>query len=144
MIVCPQRFDQDNVLPKWLARIVGFPDAKVAREIPFMRSPVNGRLAGRIDRIVASDSDASAWYALEIQAVYFSGSNMTMEFEQLARDSGRLPPASIKNRRPDWRSSSAKRLMPQLQVKAPTLRRWGTKLAVESMTVVHKTKPLTS
>ncbi len=33
-------------------------------------------------------------------------------------------------RRPDWRSSSAKRLMPQLEIKAPTLRRWGAKLAV--------------
>ena len=31
---------------------------------------------------------------------------------------------------PDWRSSGAKRLMPQLQIKVPTLRRWGAKLAV--------------
>lgn len=31
---------------------------------------------------------------------------------------------------PRWLAQSAKWLMPQLQVKGPTLRRWGTKLAV--------------
>lgn len=40
------------------------------------------------------------------------------------------PPFPDSVRRPDWRSSSAKRLMPQLQIKVPTLRRWGKKLAV--------------
>ena len=43
---------------------------------------------------------------------------------------GREAPEPTAVLRPDWRSSSAKRLMPQLQVKGPTLRRWGTKLAV--------------
>ena len=33
-------------------------------------------------------------------------------------------------RRPDYRSSGPKRLMPQLQTKVPTLRRWGKKMAV--------------
>jgi hypothetical protein len=33
-------------------------------------------------------------------------------------------------RRPDYRSSGPKRLMPQLQIKVPTLRRWGKKMAV--------------
>jgi hypothetical protein len=33
-------------------------------------------------------------------------------------------------RRPDYRSSGPKRLMPQLQIKVPTLRRWGRKMAV--------------
>ncbi len=34
------------------------------------------------------------------------------------------------NRRPDFRSSGPKRLMPQLQIKVPSLRRWGKKIAV--------------
>ena len=55
---------------------------------------------------------------------------MQSEFENLVRDADKLPPFPNAVRRPDWRSSSAKRLMPQLQTKAPTLRRWGTKLAV--------------
>ena len=54
---------------------------------------------------------------------------MNREFARL-RDQPESPQFPAANRRPDWRSSSAKRLMPQLQVKVPTLRRWGAKLAV--------------
>ena len=54
---------------------------------------------------------------------------MRSELESL-RDKQPTPPFPDAIRRPDWRSSSAKRLMPQLQIKAPTLRRWGSKIAV--------------
>lgn len=133
VITCPRRFDQANLVPKWLARIVGFNQSKsfLAREVPFMRSPSTGRPAGRIDLVVAGgNTPSSRWFGLEMQAVYFSGKGMQADFQLLARDNERLPPEPTEVRRPDWRSSSAKRLMPQLQVKAPTLRRWGTKLAV--------------
>ena len=87
--------------------------------------------AGRIDLVVAGgNTPSSCWFGLEMQAVYFSGKAMDSDFQRLALDGKVLPPASTQVRRPDWRSSSAKRLMPQLQIKAPTLRRWGTKLAV--------------
>lgn len=33
-------------------------------------------------------------------------------------------------RRPDFRSSGPKHLMPQLQIKVPTISRWGKKMAV--------------
>ena len=55
---------------------------------------------------------------------------MQADFEVLQQDNDHFPPAPTAVRHPDWRSSSAKRLMPQLQIKAPTLRRWLTKLAV--------------
>ena len=70
------------------------------------------------------------WYGLEIQAVYFSGPGMSTQFNILAADDHEIPPYPDHLRRPDWRSSSAKRLMPQLQVKAPTVRRWNSKIAV--------------
>lgn len=127
---CPSRFDEGNLLPLWLARIVGFPEVYLASEVPFMRSPSTKRAAGRVDLVIARDGDASAWFGLEIQAVYFSGKGMSEEFEQLRESTTTTPPEPLERRRPDWRSSSAKRLMPQLQVKGPTLRRWGTKLAV--------------
>ena len=95
-----------------------------------MRSPSTGRAAGRIDLVLSENSSATKWFGLEIQAVYFSGAGMTDDFRQLLDDVERFPPMPTSIRRPDWRSSSAKRLMPQLEVKAPTLRRWGTKLAV--------------
>ena len=130
VITCPSRFDDGDLLPIWLARIVGFPDVYLATEVPFMRSPSTGRAAGRIDLVVARDGDASSWFGLEVQAVYFSGKGMQADFELLLENNETKPPEPTALRRPDWRSSSAKRLMPQLQVKGPTLRRWGTKLAV--------------
>ena len=55
---------------------------------------------------------------------------MRSEFENLRDSTGTRPKFPDAVRRPDWRSSSAKRLMPQLQIKVPTLRRWGSKMAV--------------
>lgn len=127
---CPKRFDQEDIVPKWLGEIVGFGQIFLAQEVPFMRSPSTGRAAGRIDLVLSENSSATKWFGLEIQAVYFSGAGMTDDFRQLLDDVERFPPMPTSIRRPDWRSSSAKRLMPQLEVKAPTLRRWGTKLAV--------------
>ena len=82
VITCPSRFDDGDLLPIWLARIVGFPDVYLATEVPFMRSPSTGRAAGRIDLVVARDGDASSWFGLEVQAVYFSGKGMQADFER--------------------------------------------------------------
>ena len=96
-----------------------------------MESLQDNKPAGKIDLIVARDvNDRLEWYGLEIQAVYFSGKGMTSEFEALRDNNSLPPPYPNEVRRPDWRSSSAKRLMPQLEVKVPTLRRWGSKMAV--------------
>lgn len=130
IITCPRRFEQNNLLPLWLAELVGFQEVYVAPEVPFMKSPDTGRAAGRIDLVVAGDEHASTWFGLEIQAVYFSGKGMEPDFRLMLESEDIDPPKPTERRRPDWRSSSAKRLMPQLQVKGPTLRRWGTKLAV--------------
>ncbi len=133
VIVCPARFEQKKLLVSWLAEIVGIPqrEGMVAREVPFMHGTSTKKPAGKIDLVVASLLDSEIkWYGLEIQAVYFSGPGMQTQFELLRDDGGAKPPFPDAIRRPDWRSSSAKRLMPQLQIKVPTLRRWGSKLAV--------------
>ena len=130
VITCPSRFEDGNLLPSWLAKIAGFDDVHMAREVPFMRSPATGRAAGRIDLVVGRGREAVEWFGLEIQAVYFSGGSMESDFNAILSDDSEDAPEPTRFRRPDWRSSSAKRLMPQLQIKAPTLRRWGTKLAV--------------
>lgn len=134
VVTCPNRFDEAGVMVKWLAEIVGFDPAtiQIAREVPFMQAAANpDRAAGRIDLVlVQSSGDGLDWYGLAIQAVYFSGFGMGSEFARLSQDAQPQPPFPDHVRRPDWRSSSAKRLMPQLQVKVPTLRRWGKKLAV--------------
>lgn len=131
VIMCPYRFEQDGMLTRWLAEIVGFDPlkAKLAREVPFMVG-ATGRPAGKVDLVIAAEHHELRWYGLEIQAVYFSGRGMESEFELMSYTAGPLPPFPSETRRPDWRSSSAKRLAPQLQIKVPTMRRWGSKLAV--------------
>lgn len=133
VIVCPRRFEESRTIQQWLAEIVGLEpdDTHVAREVPFMLGTKTQKPAGKIDLVVAGLNEPNfRWYGLEIQAVYFSGRGMTDEFERLADDAGNPPPFPGAIRRPDWRSSSAKRLMPQLEIKVPTLRRWASKLAV--------------
>ncbi len=133
VIVCPKRFQEGRLLVRWLAEIVGFAseEAMLAREVAFMLGTATGRPAGKIDLVLAKNADQQLdWYGLEIQAVYFSGNGMRSEFAAMLHDDHIRPSFPDANRRPDWRSSSAKRLMPQLQVKVPTLRRWGSKMAV--------------
>ena len=132
VIMCPKRIEQDGAVLEYLANVVGFDksEAFIAREVPFMNSPATNRPAGLIDLVLADEAKGLKWVGLEIQSVYFSGPGMQTEFECLLHDDGNTPPYPDKNRRPDWRSSSAKRLMPQLLIKVPMLRQWGKKLAV--------------
>lgn len=132
VVVCPRRFEESRTLIKWLAEIVGIDadETHVAREVPFMMGTRTQKPAGKIDLVIAGPNEPNfRWYGLEIQAVYFSGEGMQEEFQRMG-SGGDAPPFPNKIRRPDWRSSSAKRLMPQLEIKVPTLRRWSSKLAV--------------
>ncbi|MFW5870539.1 MAG: NotI family restriction endonuclease, partial [Candidatus Sumerlaeota bacterium] len=63
-------------------------------------------------------------------AVYFSGASMSKDFAVMRDWSGPGLPFPQGLRRPDFRSSGPKRLMPQLQIKVPTISRWGKKMAV--------------
>jgi hypothetical protein len=139
--VCPYRFEEGAIIKNWIARtFFGQGDVVELTEVPFLRSlddphdPASarqeGKHVGRIDQVlVVEDRGEIDWCAVEVQAVYFSGPGFSSEFRRMGEASNGLPfPASI--RRPDYRSSGPKRLMPQLQIKVPTLRRWGKKLAV--------------
>jgi len=70
--------------------------------------------------------------ALEVQSVYFSGGNIRQPMKKFL-ESHELSPDSW--RRPDFRSSAQKRLMPQLSLKVPVFRRWVKKflVAVDSL-----------
>jgi hypothetical protein len=70
------------------------------------------------------------WCAVELQAVYFSGKSMAREFNALVGQKQTGLPFPAAHRRPDWRSSGPKRLLPQLETKVPTIRTWGKKVAV--------------
>ncbi len=64
---------------------------------------------------------------LEVQAVYISGNSVRPAYDRYLR-SGRVSEASM--RRPDFRSSAQKRLMPQLALKVPIFRRWNKRFFV--------------
>ena len=143
--LCPSRFRQDGVIERWIGtELLGTETPLVIGEVGFLRtesastSPETDAAAaeepenvGRIDSVfMHPDLDRLHWCAVELQAVYFSGNEMGSDLKAAADWPAAPPPFPVKNRRPDYRSSGPKRLMPQLQIKVPTLRRWGKKMAV--------------
>ncbi|PYU93760.1 MAG: hypothetical protein DMG25_08600 [Acidobacteria bacterium] len=119
---CPKRFEEGAMIYRWVGEtVLNCAEPRVLKEIGFLEPPPpteaqnekSGESVGRIDKVlIVPEATPVSWCALEVQTVYFSG----------------LSP--VHTRRPDYRSSAPKRLMPQLQIKVPSLRRWGKKLAV--------------
>jgi hypothetical protein len=121
----------------WIgAELLGTAQPLIVRELPFLEetgavagSSDEDEAVGRIDCVpVRSDAPVLKWCAVEIQAVYLSNSKTGTELNSIAASA--LPiPLPVTNPRADYRSSGPKRLLPQLQVKVPTLSRWGIKMA---------------
>lgn len=140
---CPQRFLESDLIFKWVGETllqtrepiilseIGFLD-RLRIEKTRQEEDEDGRdFIGRIDNVLVHPSrQPMDWCALELQAVYFSGMSMRNEFNVLSQTKADPLPFPAKQRRPDWRSSGPKRLLPQLQTKVPTIRTWGKKLAV--------------
>lgn len=133
--MCPHRFAENGLVVRWIGeRILGTTAPMVAKEVPFLQPTgreQGARAVGRIDMVLANQAETALnWCAVEMQAVYFSGKSMTKELQALKDWQGPRLPFPQERRRPDYRSSGPKRLMPQLQVKVPTISRWGRKTAV--------------
>lgn len=149
--VCPHRFKQGNTVITTVGlTVLGSATPRVVNEVRFLQrlpasdEPIgSAELAGtaaaedaakedvgNIDTVLVHETKDEVWCALEFQAVYFSGPGMPSLFTQIRDHSGSGMPFPNAVRRPDYRSSAPKRLMPQLQIKVPTLSRWGKKMAV--------------
>ena len=134
---CPNRFLEGNKAFAWVGEtLLGTRDPRVVSEVSFLMTDEHASAnledeVGRIDKVLVSIRECGiVWCALEMQAVYFSGGKMEDDFALMRDWRGPGVPFPAKHRRPDYRSSGPKRLMPQLQIKVPTLRRWGRKMAV--------------
>ncbi|MEI6078335.1 MAG: NotI family restriction endonuclease [Verrucomicrobiota bacterium] len=139
---CPQRFLEENSIFQWVGEtLLQAKDAVVLGEVGFLdrlrteepqeEEEDSRDFIGRIDNVLIHPTrQPMDWCALELQAVYFSGKSMANEFKMLAEHEAEFMPFPAKHRRPDWRSSGPKRLLPQLQTKVPTIRTWGKKMAV--------------
>jgi hypothetical protein len=142
---CPSRFFDADEIFRWVGEVMlGTPNPQVLGEIPFLQKLKNesssddeeedseeSDFIGRIDNILVNPNKPHqlSWCALEMQAVYFSGFAMSSEFNDISEhpEMLRFP---VRKRRPDFRSSGPKRLLPQLQTKVPELSRWGKKMAI--------------
>jgi len=139
---CPNRFLEAETIFRWVGETLLQTNAPIALdEIGFLDRlrPANAAedeedkrdFIGRIDNVLVHPTrDPLDWCALELQAVYFSGKRMSHEFKMLSEAVSEALPFPAQHRRPDWRSSGPKRLLPQLQTKVPTIRTWGNKMAV--------------
>lgn len=134
---CPNRFYDNDTVLAWVGKVLlGTDKPIVLTELPFLMSTKGNKdndpvAVGKIDMVlVHPEITTLQWCALEIQAVYFSGASMSKDFAVMKDWQGPGLPFPQGIRRPDFRSSGPKRLMPQLQIKVPTISRWGNKMAV--------------
>lgn len=157
---CPNRFLEGGTMVRAIAQeILGTDNPRFAKELPFLRKPKSREASeaiaeteaeehedeiitaegtdagredvGRIDLVFVHPEDDSIWCAVELQAVYFSGASMSSDNDNIrAHKNANGVPFPGGARRPDFRSSGPKRLMPQLMIKVPSLRRWGKKMVV--------------
>jgi len=141
--ICPNRFLQAGTIFKWVGEtLLGTSFPIVLSQIRFFErpkrrasgaapKPEDYEAVGRIDHVLVHPSRKPLdWCALEIQAVYFSGKRMLLDIERIRSHSGSALPFPTETRRPDYRSSGVKRLLPQLLLKVDQLRRWEKKMAV--------------
>jgi hypothetical protein len=156
---CPNRFLENNLVMSWVGEtLLGTATPAVISELPFLMGETDGKdedepdAVGKIDKVLVNSGGGSLrWCALEMQAVYFSGKSMENDFKVMRSWKGPGIPFPDVQRRPDFRSSGPKRLMPQLQIKVPTISRWGKKMAVvidkafwESLSEMREVKELSN
>lgn len=155
---CPHRFLERGLIFEWVGEtLLGNPNPIILSELPFLMASTGeqegeGAAVGKIDKVLVKvDGPTLRWCALELQAVYFSGKSMENDFALLRTWSGPGLPFPPVQRRPDFRSSGPKRLMPQLQIKVPTISRWGKKMAVvvdkafwESLSEIREVRDLSN
>ncbi len=135
--MCPSRFMEQGRIFSYVAEtLIGTTTPFVAKELPFLMADgeeagAGMKSVGMIDMILVNqETEPLNWCAMEMQSVYFSGKSMSKEINAYKNWTGEGIPFPTEIRRPDYRSSGPKRLMPQLQIKVPTISRWGKKTAV--------------
>ncbi len=135
VITCPVRFRQNWLIADDAAGFF-FPPDTAWTSLTEVRLPdKQGRSAGNIDVVLVAYNDQGRvidFGALEVQAVYISG-NIRNAFEYYMQDPEDRHDMTWKGPyypRPDYLSSSRKRLAPQLIYKGGILNQWGKKAAV--------------
>jgi hypothetical protein len=136
VITCPIRFREDWLITDDAASFFFSDDTAWSSLTEVRLNDSNGKSAGNIDIVLVSyDNNGKIldFGALEIQAVYISG-NVREPFEYYMKDPkthGQMEWITMPNYpRPDYLSSSRKRLAPQLLFKGGILHSWKKKVVV--------------
>jgi len=135
--LCPVRFtERERIFTDAATAAFGkgakfgvFPEVRILK-IAASGEDERDRKIGKVDYLLGQivDDKVTDFAAVEVQGVYFSGGEIRSAMNHfLANDALDL---KISDRRPDFRSSAQKRLMPQLFLKVPVFRRWGKKFFV--------------
>jgi Restriction endonuclease NotI len=146
-ITCPVRFREDWIITSDAASFF-FGDGISWSSLTEVRlTDADGKSAGNIDVVlVAYDANEKIidFGALEVQAVYISG-NIRAPFEHFMEAPSKrfaMDWSSQPNYpRPDYLSSSRKRLAPQLMFKGGIMNQWGKKSAVAMSRAFFDTLP---
>jgi hypothetical protein len=146
--LCPIRFleggrifnDASRIAFGHAASFAIFPEIRIL-QVPDPKKLGNFKKIGKVDFVLGKivDQQVVDFCAVEVQSAYFSGTETrsALKYFIANRNFGMLDTF----RRPDFRSSAQKRLIPQLQLKVPVFRRWGKKFFVVVDTKFFKSLP---
>jgi len=147
VITCPVRFREDWLITGDAADFFFSDNAAWTSLTEVRLTDYYGKAAGNIDVVLAAYDEKGKVYdfgSLEIQAVYISG-NVRAPFSHYMSDCEKNASMGWASQshfpRPDYLSSSRKRLAPQLLFKGGILHAWRKKMAVALDSSFYETLP---
>lgn len=145
VIICPVRFREDWKIISDVADFIFEKGAAWTHVGEVRLKDKLGKSAGNIDYVLVSyDSKGRVmdFGSLEVQSVYISG-NLTGPFTSYMENPEEYMHwnQSLKYPKPDYLSSSRKRLIPQIIAKGSILKQWNKKQAVALQTSFYDTLP---
>lgn len=134
-ITCPTRFKEEHLIIAAAKDFFFSPDTNFVAMPEIRLKDLNGKAAGNMDIVLVAHDErgiVTDFGAIEIQAVYISG-NVRRPFREYMKDLTKttFDWSGVKEYpRPDYLSSSRKRLAPQLIYKGGILKAWNKRIAV--------------
>lgn len=147
VIICPIRFREDWTIISDAAKFIFGDSGGTWTHIGEVRlKDKHGKSAGNIDYVLVSYDKygrVTDFGSLEVQAVYISG-NLTGPFTAYLEDITKefSWTQAFKYPKPDYLSSSRKRLIPQIIAKGSILKQWNKRQVVALQTCFYDTLPV--
>jgi hypothetical protein len=134
VITCPTRFREDWLIIEHAAKFAFGEKVKWTSLSEIKLLDKNGQSAGNIDFVLVAYNDKGQltdFASLEVQGVYISG-NLRNPFDSFITNpiTNFTWPAGLNYPKPDYLSSSRKRLIPQMIYKGGIFQNWNKKQSV--------------